>query len=155
MAKAVPERTVPKKRLKLDVWASSPAPKVQRVSATSDPQVADTILGTSDAMDCRDGSPRSIAGRQDARSMAIVLGKGILVAVVARLSGARTQFAIASAFCLVQVGEFSFVLATIAHGGGAEHVTLPETVFRAIISATMLSLLTTHDDQLAKTCHED
>ena len=76
-------------------------------------------------------------------ALAIVLGKGILVAVVARLSGARTQFAIASAFCLAQVGEFSFVLATIAHGGGAEHVTLPETVFRAIISATMLSLLTT------------
>ena len=75
--------------------------------------------------------------------LAIVLGKGMLVAIVTRLSGGRTQFAIASAFCLAQVGEFSFVLATIARGDGAENSILSDTSFRAIVLATIISLLTT------------
>ena len=74
---------------------------------------------------------------------AIVLGKGVLVAIVTRFSGGRTQFAIASAFCLAQVGEFSFVLATIARGNEAENSILSDMSFRAIVSATIISLLIT------------
>lgn len=73
--------------------------------------------------------------------LAIVVGKAVLIAVVVRICGGRTQFAVASAFCLAQVGEFSFVLATIAHSG--EDPILSDVAFRAMISATMLSLLVT------------
>lgn len=74
---------------------------------------------------------------------AIVLGKGMLIAIVTRFSRGRMQFAIASAFCLAQVGEFSFVLATIARGDGAGNSILSDTSFRAIVSATIISLLIT------------
>ncbi len=76
-------------------------------------------------------------------AMAIVLGKAVVFAVVALASGARLQFAIAAALCLAQVGEFSFVLATIAFGGGDGNGILSETAFRAIVSATIISLLVT------------
>jgi CPA2 family monovalent cation:H+ antiporter-2 len=75
--------------------------------------------------------------------LAIVLGKGMLVAAVTRLSGGRTQFSVASAFCLAQVGEFSFVLAIIARGDGAENSILSDAAFRGIVSATIISLLIT------------
>ncbi|KAA5538771.1 sodium:proton exchanger [Roseiconus nitratireducens] len=75
--------------------------------------------------------------------LAIVIGKGSVTALATRLSGGQPQFAIASAFCLAQVGEFSFVLATIARGLGDEAGLLSDTAFRAIISATIISLLIT------------
>jgi CPA2 family monovalent cation:H+ antiporter-2 len=75
--------------------------------------------------------------------LALVLGKALLIALIVRSVGERTQFAVAGGLCLAQVGEFSFVLATIARGDGGEAGLLSETVFRAIVSATILSLLVT------------
>ena len=76
-------------------------------------------------------------------AIAIVLGKAMVFTIVALASGARLQFAIASALCLAQVGEFSFVLATVAFSGGDEIGILSESSFRTMVSATIISLLVT------------
>jgi CPA2 family monovalent cation:H+ antiporter-2 len=75
--------------------------------------------------------------------MAIVIGKVVLAFLAARLCGARREFAVATALCLAQVGEFSFVLATIAHGSGGDDSILSDTTFRALVAATIISLLIT------------
>ncbi|MHB8953445.1 MAG: cation:proton antiporter [Pirellulaceae bacterium] len=75
--------------------------------------------------------------------LAIVAGKVGLTFLAARMCGVRRQFAAATALCLAQVGEFSFVLATIAHGGGGEETILSDTTFRALVAATIISLLIT------------
>lgn len=73
----------------------------------------------------------------------IVVGKGALITIVAVVCGARPQFAITSAFCLAQIGEFSFVLATVAYVGGGENGVLSDTSFRTMVSATIVTLLIT------------
>ncbi len=74
-------------------------------------------------------------------SAAIVIGKVLITFVAVRACQGRVQFAAAAALCVAQVGEFSFVLATIARGEGAGHSILSEGVFRAMVAATIVSLL--------------
>lgn len=73
----------------------------------------------------------------------IVIGKFLLVWWLSWLCGQPWQFAIGTGLCLAQVGEFSFVLATVAVGGAGAEGLLSETTFRAIVSATIVSLLMT------------
>ncbi|MCO6454928.1 MAG: cation:proton antiporter [Pirellulaceae bacterium] len=74
---------------------------------------------------------------------AIVVGKAVLVAVLTKVAGLPWQFAVSTGFCLAQLGEFSFVLATIARENLAGQPVLSETTFRAVVSATILALLIT------------
>ena len=75
--------------------------------------------------------------------LAIVAGKSLIIAVLARIFGRPWRYAIASALCLAQVGEFSFVLATIAHSGAVDAPLITSMTFHAMISATILTLLST------------
>jgi len=74
---------------------------------------------------------------------AIVIGKGLLIAVLTRAVGLPLQFAVPAGLSLAQIGEFSFVLATIARGDLEGAPVLSETTFQAMVSATILSLLVT------------
>lgn len=74
---------------------------------------------------------------------AMVVGKVVITFVAVRVCRGRAQFAAATALCLAQVGEFSFVLATIARGDGTGNSLLSETAFRAMVAATIVSLLIT------------
>ena len=73
----------------------------------------------------------------------VVLGKAVLAGVAAWLSGAIGRVALLSGIYLAQIGEFSFVLATLAHGGSAGGGLLSDLTFRAMVSATVASLLLT------------
>jgi CPA2 family monovalent cation:H+ antiporter-2 len=75
--------------------------------------------------------------------VAIVVGKTVIVAALAWSLRLPLQFAVASGFCLAQIGEFSFVLATIARESVAVEPLLSETTFRALVSATIFALLVT------------
>ncbi len=74
---------------------------------------------------------------------ALVAGKLLIVALLTRAAGLPLQFAVATGFCLAQIGEFSFVLAMIARENAGEQALLSETAFRALVSATILALLLT------------
>jgi CPA2 family monovalent cation:H+ antiporter-2 len=74
---------------------------------------------------------------------AIVVGKTLIVALLCWFARLPLQFAIAAGFSLAQIGEFSFVLATIARDSAATDPLVSEDTFRAIVSATILSLLVT------------
>ncbi len=74
---------------------------------------------------------------------AVILGKAAVVAAITRLIGAYFPFAVASGLCVAQIGEFSFVLATVARGENGNGALLSDTAFRAIVSATLISLLVT------------
>lgn len=72
--------------------------------------------------------------------VAVVAGKALIVMFIGQLLKLPRGTALATGLCLAQIGEFSFVLATIASGvNGA----LSEFVFNLIISATILTLLLT------------
>lgn len=75
--------------------------------------------------------------------VAIVLGKIAIVALLTWSLRMPLQFAVAAGFCLAQIGEFSFVLVTIARESAAAEPLLSEGTFRAMVSATILSLLVT------------
>ena len=75
--------------------------------------------------------------------LAIVVGKIFLVFVSVRACGGRTQSAAATGLCLAQVGEFSFVLATIAYNSQGDGSILSDRTFRALVAATIISLLIT------------
>ncbi|NOY29119.1 MAG: hypothetical protein GXP28_02770 [Planctomycetes bacterium] len=75
--------------------------------------------------------------------LAIIVGKTLLMAFLARIFGQPWRYAIASALCLAQVGEFSFVLATIAHSDAAGTSLISSTTFHAMVSTTILTLLCT------------
>jgi len=75
--------------------------------------------------------------------LAIVLGKLVLIGVLTWLARLPAQFAVATGFCLAQIGEFSFVLANIARDSEAGAPLISDTVFRGLVSATILSLLIT------------
>ncbi|MEX2187109.1 MAG: cation:proton antiporter, partial [Pirellulales bacterium] len=74
---------------------------------------------------------------------AILVGKPLLIAVLARLFGQPWRYAVATGLCLAQIGEFSFVLATIAQRDVDGTVLMSTTTFRAMVSATIISLLAT------------
>jgi len=75
--------------------------------------------------------------------LAIVVGKFLITAFIARAFGQPWRYAIASALSLAQVGEFSFVLAIIAHSDAAGTSLIDSTTFHAMVSATILTLLCT------------
>lgn len=83
------------------------------------------------------------AGLVSAAVAAVVLGKAIIVATLTRLVGVYFPFAAASGLCIAQIGEFSFVLATVARADSAADALLSDTAFRAMLSATLISLLVT------------
>jgi CPA2 family monovalent cation:H+ antiporter-2 len=78
-----------------------------------------------------------------ALALVIVIGKGLIVVMVTRHSRFPLQFSVAAGLCLAQIGEFSFVLATIARSGTDGKGLLSENTFRALVSATIVSLLLT------------
>ena len=75
--------------------------------------------------------------------LAIVIGKPLIIVLLARAFGQPWRYAIAAALCLAQVGEFSFVLATIAQRNIDGVALLSPTTFRAMVSATIVTLLVT------------
>ncbi|WP_339735713.1 cation:proton antiporter [uncultured Gimesia sp.] len=74
---------------------------------------------------------------------AIVTGKLLITFGVTWLCGQPWQFALGTGLCLAQVGEFSFVLATVARGEPGTESILSESTFRAIVSATIATLMLT------------
>jgi CPA2 family monovalent cation:H+ antiporter-2 len=70
----------------------------------------------------------------------IVAGKVLLVWGVVRLLGFTHGIAAATAVCLAQVGEFSFVLAETARG---PNPLISEDVFNLVVSATIATLFLT------------
>jgi len=74
---------------------------------------------------------------------AIVVGKPVVIAVLARLFGQPWRYAVATGLCLAQIGEFSFVLATIAQTQIDGVALMSPATFRALVSATIISLLLT------------
>jgi CPA2 family monovalent cation:H+ antiporter-2 len=75
--------------------------------------------------------------------MAIVVGKPLVIAILSRAFGQPWRYAIATGLCLAQIGEFSFVLATIAQTEIAGTALMSPTTFRALVTATIISLLLT------------
>lgn len=75
--------------------------------------------------------------------LAIVVGKLLLITLLARAFGRPWRFAVASALSLAQVGEFSFVLAMIAQRNIDETVLISSTTFRVMVAATIATLLFT------------
>ncbi len=69
----------------------------------------------------------------------VVLGKVLVLWLVMRALGMGHRNAIATGVCLAQIGEFSFVLAEIARGGGA----IDDFTFRLVVSASLGSLFIT------------
>ncbi len=70
---------------------------------------------------------------------AIVIGKTLVVSVVARIFRSPPGHAVATGICLAQVGEFSFVLAGIAQQGKL----IDSNLFELIITATIVTLFLT------------
>ncbi len=75
--------------------------------------------------------------------LAIVVGKPLVIALLARAFGQPWRYAIAAALCLTQVGEFSFVLAIIAQRSVGDTALMSPVTFRAMVSATIVTLLFT------------
>lgn len=75
--------------------------------------------------------------------LAIIVGKLLIIAFLARGFGQSWRYAIASGLCLAQVGEFSFVLATIAQSDAAGTPLITSSTFLALVSATIVTLLLT------------
>ena len=74
--------------------------------------------------------------------VALVLGKTLVVFVLARLAGLGPGRAVATGLCLAQVGEFSFVLAEVAQGRGGAGL-LDGDQFALVVSATIATLVIT------------
>ncbi len=88
------------------------------------------------------GDPMWIASHAIAVLMlvvAIVLGKALIIWALLRRFDHTHRSALAAGMCLGQVGEFSFVLATIARSNGL----LSEDLFLLFISATIITLFLT------------
>ena len=69
----------------------------------------------------------------------MVLGKMAVIAIIAKIFGLPTRHAVATGACLAQVGEFGVVIAGIGHTSGL----FGESVFRLLVSSTLLALLVT------------
>jgi CPA2 family monovalent cation:H+ antiporter-2 len=70
---------------------------------------------------------------------AIVLGKALIMWILLRLMGRSHAGAAATGVCLAQVGEFSFVLAGLAHGGAV----ISDQTFLLFVSGTIITLVMT------------
>ncbi len=70
---------------------------------------------------------------------AVLVGKTLITGLVMRVLRMPHGMALASALCLAQIGEFSFVLADLAYGGDL----ISTDVFKLIVAVTMLTLLVT------------
>jgi CPA2 family monovalent cation:H+ antiporter-2 len=75
--------------------------------------------------------------------LAIIVGKSSIIALLARVCRMPWRYAIASGLCLAQVGEFSFVLATVAQSDVGGLALIDTWTFNAIVSATIVTLLLT------------
>jgi CPA2 family monovalent cation:H+ antiporter-2 len=75
--------------------------------------------------------------------LGIIIGKPAIIALVSRVFGQPWRYGIAAALCLSQVGEFSFVLATIAQSEVAGPALITPLTFRTMVSATIVTLLIT------------
>ncbi len=75
--------------------------------------------------------------------LTIVIGKPAIIAVLSWLFGEPWRYGVATALCLAQVGEFSFVLATIAQSDFAGEPLISPLTFRTMVSATIVTLLIT------------
>jgi len=71
-------------------------------------------------------------------AVGITLGKTIIIWAILRMMGMATRNGIATGVCLSQIGEFSFVLAELAHGK-----TLDDNLFQLLVSSTILTLIVT------------
>jgi len=75
--------------------------------------------------------------------LAILVIKPLIIMLLARSFGQPWRYAIASGLCLAQVGEFSFVLATIAQNDALGTPLITSSTFHALVSATIMTLLFT------------
>lgn len=75
--------------------------------------------------------------------LSIVVGKSAIIAILSRVFGQPWRYGVAAALCLAQVGEFSFVLATIAQSEFAGDALITPLTFRTMVSATIVTLLIT------------
>ncbi len=73
----------------------------------------------------------------------IVTGKIVITALLTNWAGMPIRFAVTTGFCLAQIGEFSFVLATIAKSQNPEDPLLSEFIFQLMVSVSIMSLLIT------------
>jgi CPA2 family monovalent cation:H+ antiporter-2 len=71
--------------------------------------------------------------------LAVVCGKIIVVSAVARLLRASPGHAVATGFCLAQVGEFSFMIADVARSGGV----IDQGLFELMTTVTVVTLMLT------------
>jgi len=74
---------------------------------------------------------------------AVVVGKIVIVYGIVRLLRMPGGVALATALCLAQIGEFTFVLADLARGEPDAAGLITENTFRLVLAVTMLSLLLT------------
>ena len=73
----------------------------------------------------------------------IVLAKGLIITAVSLIFGYGLRQAIATGICLAQVGEFSFVLAGVAHHPAQGNPVISDETFKLIVSATLVTLILT------------
>lgn len=69
---------------------------------------------------------------------AVIVFKALIIWIVLRALGLSHESALATGLCLAQVGEFSFILATTAHGS-----IISDDLLRLIVSATIITLFLT------------
>lgn len=74
-----------------------------------------------------------------AATLAILVGKSIVITLIALIFRLPVRQAVASGVVLAQVGEFGIVIGGIAYQGGL----VTEEIMRLIVSATLLTLFTT------------
>jgi CPA2 family monovalent cation:H+ antiporter-2 len=74
-----------------------------------------------------------------ALSAAMIVGKAVIVWSVLKVFGVASRASLASGICLAQVGEFSFVLASVAVAGAL----ISDELFKLLISGTIVSLFVT------------
>lgn len=74
-----------------------------------------------------------------AATLAILVGKSIVITLIALIFRLPVRQAVASGVVLAQVGEFGIVIGGIAYQGGL----VTEEMMRLIVSATLLTLFTT------------
>ena len=74
-----------------------------------------------------------------AATLAILVGKSIIITLIALMFRLPVRQAVASGVVLAQVGEFGIVIGGIAYQGGLVN----EEITRLIVSATLLTLFTT------------
>lgn len=73
----------------------------------------------------------------------LVIGKALVTTVATRMAGQSWRVAVISGLALAQIGEFSFVIATIAREPAAGADGLSAEVFHLLVSVTLVSLVAT------------